>query len=446
MNNESISFNKNNNQESTNIREDYEINKTAKFSKISTGTDSNFFLGNIPKNFKSSFYTKRIIPKINKSILRKYFSKYSNTNKMQIKKIPKIMAVNNPLTTLHKSRTQSDFFQNNVINKNNYYNLYNTEKEFNFNSNKRNISTFGSNIQNSSNSFINSNNSNKYKTNSLYSNLNTNKSFKSMLNSRNKINKIIYFNSSLNDFYDGRTKFNLNSSSLKKIHNKYSYLAPKSFSQNIDFINDIINTYNRSQSNKNKNIMIKKVKQNKINSKKKLEEENKKLLKEFNFLPINKSVLKTLFRKIPIKIKKDALTSMSEDKNKPNNLVNPLSNSYGNLLNEISEKIGFMKGSINMIYPKISQAKYEMKAYERKKGYTEYIREKKNNIKRKYNNSVEDTKNPDGNRIVIYNISKPKKMTQTYMTKCPIKVFKNEEEYFTKMYTLRRQRKFLLDE
>ena len=137
---------------------------------------------------------------------------------------------------------------------------------------------------------------------------------------------------------------------------------------------------------------------------------------------------------------------MSEEKIKSHNLVNPLSNSYGNLLNEISEKIGFMKGSINMIYPKISKVKYDMKAYERKKEYTEYIKDKKNNIKRKYNNSVEDTKKPDGNRIVIYNISKPKKITQTYMTKCPIKVFKNGDEYFTKMYTLRRQRKFIVEE
>ena len=446
MNNESNSFNKINNQESTNLREDYEINKTAKYSKITTGTSSNFFLGDTPKNIKGSFFTKRIIPKINKSILRKYFSKYSNTNKIQLKKIPKIMVVNNPFTTLHKSKTQSDFFQNNVMYKNSYYNLYNTDKNFNLNSNKRNISTFCSNIQNSSNSYINNNNSNKYKTNSLYSNLNANKSIKSMMNSRNKNNKIIYFNSSLNDFYGERSKFNLNSSSVKKIHNKYSYLTPKSFSQNIDFINDLINTYNISQNNKDKNILIKKIKQNNINNKKKLEEENKKLLKEFNFLPINKSVLKTLFRKIPIKIKKDALTVMSEEKIKSHNLVNPLSNSYGNLLNEISEKIGFMKGSINMIYPKISKVKYDMKAYERKKEYTEYIKDKKNNIKRKYNNSVEDTKNPDGNRIVIYNISKPKKITQTYMTKCPIKVFKNGDEYFTKMYTLRRQRKFVVDE
>jgi hypothetical protein len=356
------------------------------------------------------------------------------------------MVMNNPSATLQKSKTQSDFFQNKAIYKNNYYNLYNTEKTFNLNSNKRNISTFCSNIQNSSNSYINNNNSSKFKANSLYSNVSANKSFKSMMNSRNKINKIIYFNSSLNDFYNERSKFNLNSSSVKKIHNKYSYLTPKSFSQNIDFINDIINTYNRSQSNKNGNILIKKIKQNNINSKKKLEEENKKLLKEFNFLPINKSVLKTLFRKIPIKIKKDALATMSEAKIKSHNLVNPLSNYYGSLLNEISEKIGFMKGSINMIYPKITQAKFEMKAYQRKKEFTEYIRDKKNIIKRKYNNSVEDTKNPDGNRIVIYNISKPKKMTQTYMTKCPIKVFKNGEEYFTKMYTLRRQRKFLIDE
>jgi hypothetical protein len=272
-NNESISSNKINNQESTNIKEDYEINKTFKNSKITTDTNSNFFLGNSPKNIKSSFFNKRIIPKINKSILRKYFSKYSNTNKIQLKKIPKITVVNNPFTTLHKSRTQSDFFQNNIKYKNNYYNLYNTEKNFNLNSNKRNISTFGSNIQNSSNSFMN-NNSKKSKTNSLYSNLNANKSFKSMINSRNKINKIIYFNSSLNDFYNERSKFNLNSSSVKKIHNKYSYLTPKSFSQNIDFINDIINTYNRSQSNKDKNILIKKIKQNNINNKKKLEEEN----------------------------------------------------------------------------------------------------------------------------------------------------------------------------
>ena len=255
MNNEGNSFNKINNQESTNLREDYDINKTAKYSKITTGTSSNFFLGDSPKNIKCSFFSKRIIPKINKSILRKYFSKYSNTNKIQLKKIPKIMVVNNPFTTLHKSKTQSDFFQNNVIYKNSYYNLYNTDKNFNLNSNKRNISTFCSNIQNSSNSYAN-NNSNKYKTNSLYSNMNANKSFKSMMNSRNKTNNIIYFNSSLNNFYDERSKFNLNSSSAKKIHNKYSYLTPKSFSQNIDFINDLINTYNRSQSNKDKNILI----------------------------------------------------------------------------------------------------------------------------------------------------------------------------------------------
>ena len=105
MNNESISFNKINKQESTNIREDYEINKTAKYAKITTGTGSNFFLGDSPKKIKSSFFTKKIIPKINKSLLRKYFSKYSNTNKMQLKKIPKIMVLNNPSTTFHKSKT-----------------------------------------------------------------------------------------------------------------------------------------------------------------------------------------------------------------------------------------------------------------------------------------------------------------------------------------------------
>lgn len=446
INNESISFNKNKDKDSAKIREDYEINKTAKFSKITTGTSSNFFSGDTPKNLKSSFYTKKIIPKINRSILKKYFSKYSKTNKMKLIKIPKIKVVNNPLSTLHKSRTQSDFFQNKATYISNYHNLYNTEKNFNLNSNKRNISTFGSNIQNSSNSYINNNNSNKYKTNSLYSNVNTNKSYKSMINSRNKINKIIYFNSSLNDFYDEKTKLVVKSSSVEKIHNKYSFLTPKSYSQKVGFINDIINTYNKSQNeNKNKNIFVKKVKQNNIN-KKKIEEENKKLLKEFNFLLINKSVLKTLFRKIPIKIKKDILSTASEDKIKSYNLSNPLSNSYGNILNEISEKIGFMKGSINMIYPKISKAKYEVKASKRKIEFSEYLREKKKNMKRRYNNSVEDTKNPDGSKIVIYNIPKPKAITQTYMTKCPIKVFKHADEYFTKMYTLRRQRKIFIDE
>lgn len=445
INNESISFHKNKDKESANLREDYEINKTAKFSKITTGTSSNFFSGNSPKNMKSSFYTKRIIPKINKSTLKKYFSKYSNTNKMKLIKIPKLMVLNNPFSTLHKSRTQSDFFQNKATYISNYQNLCNTEKNFNLNSNKRNISTFCSNIQNSSNSYINNNNSNKNKTNSLYSNINTNKSYKSMMNSRNKINKIIYFNSSLNDFYDEKTKYNIKSSSLEKIHNKYSFLTSKSYSQKVGFINDIINTYNKSQ-NENKNIFVKKVKQNNINNKKKIEEENKKLLKEFNFLLINKSVLKTLFRKIPIKIKKDVLSTASEDKIKSHNLANPLSNSYGNILNEISEKIGFMKGSINMIYPKISKAKYEIKKSKRKIEFSEYLREKKKNMKRRYNNSVEDTKNPDGSKIVIYNIPKPKVITQTYITKCPIKVFKHGDEYFTKMYTLRRQRKILTDE
>ena len=51
-----------------------------------------------------------------------------------------------------------------------------------------------------------------------------------------------------------------------------------------------------------------------------------------------------------------------EKKNITQLILNPFSNSYGVLLNNLAEKIGFLKGSMDILYPQITQKRYQIRA------------------------------------------------------------------------------------
>ena len=337
---------------------------------------------------------------------------------MKLKQIPKKFINQSTLVNFHKSNTQNNFFNQNS--------LYNTQNNF---KNLTNISALNS---------LNINNNDKK--------LNNTNSFFVKKPQRGIRNKIIYFNSSLNDFYDKNNKNNSNLS-FKGINNyKYSYL-PKSYS--VGLINDIISSYNKN--NKNKSVIIKDVnnndhKKNNTKNDTKSEDINKKMFKGFTFLPMNKSLLKTLFKKTPIKIKSGVLTSIPNNKFKSDIFLNPFSNSYGPVLDNLSERIGFMKGSINMIYPKIAQTKYQIKTYERINEYKDIV--KKRNMKKSWRNkSMDNKKIVPGNKNMLYNMAEPKKIIQYFPTKYPVKILNNGNNLISsKMYSLRRQKNFFVNE
>ena len=225
-------------------------------------------------------------------------------------------------------------------------------------------------------------------------------------NKENIDNKVIYYNSSIDDFYRKR-KNELESTLNSKT--KSSINIPKS--NKVNFINNILNLYKI----KNKDKKIGKISM-RINLKKKIsktdetEEFNNKLLKGFNYLIANKSALKVLFKKKPIKIR---------------NSLNPITNSYGTVLDALSGKIGFMKDSINLIYPKISKAKYSMN---------------ENKIEESLNGSnINDNNQEKISSIILYKINK-RKINQTISSKYPVYItnkIKNNKISHAKMYSLR---------
>ena len=130
--------------------------------------------------------------------------------------------------------------------------------------------------------------------------------------------------------------------------------------------------------------------------------------------------MKLLFRKKPIKIK---------------NILNPITNSYGNVLDDLSGKIGFMKDSMNLIYPKVSQIKYLF-----------------NGIKNNFESTSKDLSLDEYNNInqikiksksILYQLKK-KKINQILYSRYPIYLNKNKnnsEKIFTaKIYSLRRKK------
>ena len=132
---------------------------------------------------------------------------------------------------------------------------------------------------------------------------------KSFKTERTKDNKIIYYNSSIEDKYNNKKKNKIFESGLNNINLRKS--ASNFKSDDVNFIHKIINLYkikkqsyersNRYNNSEIKNINIKRKKINNENNK--TEEINQTMLKGFALLAGNKSALKTLFKKTPIKKK-----------------------------------------------------------------------------------------------------------------------------------------------
>ena len=363
---------------------------------------------NLTKN-KSSIFNKNISINFNKN-------KENNQKKIyKLIKVKKISLNNIKLSNnfnktsfeiSSKNRTETNFF--------NLNNNVNTHKNF------KNFHFFPLN-QNNNEKRLNRTNSFSFNTS------------KNILK-----NKIIYFNSSLNDFYKNNI-FNLKSS--MEIINKNSLILPKSnSSESVSFIRDILNRYKKNLKNKK---ILKNIKINNLENKKKEEEINNKIFKGFNFLTMNKSALEILFKKTPIKINKGLLTCIEDEKIKSNIYLNPFFNSYGYILDDLSEKLGFMKGSINIIYPKISHAKYQLKDLNRTEEFNKVDKNKKQN-NNKENKSLEKNNIKYENKIKVYNNMEPKIIIKKCFTKYPIYIRrKGEHSSSSKMYSFKRQQLFM---
>ena len=204
----------------------------------------------------------------------------------------------------------------------------------------------------------------------------------------------------------------------------------------IYFINNILTFYKLNNKDKKDNSNNSKIIEPKIKLNKLMKDDDKqneninKILKGFSFVTGNKPTLNVLFHKIPIKIK-PCLQSFGS-KIKPDSILNPITNSYGNVLNHLSGKIGFMKDSINMIYQKISKARAQMK------GPTMKFK----SIKRSRSLVDDYNLNNEKNKSNLYKINERKNL-QTFYTKYPInsrnKNFGENLLPFT-MYSLRRKK------
>ena len=230
-----------------------------------------------------------------------------------------------------------------------------------------------------------------------------------------KENKIIYYNSSIEDFYSNKKK-----ECKSPLNDRIKAFSSLPRSSKVYFINNILKLYKKANKEEKLEKINKKIKTNKkINESNEPEEINSKLLKGFS-ISGNKSAMKLLFRKKPIKIK---------------NILNPITNSYGNVLDDLSGKIGFMKDSMNLIYPKVSQIKYLF-----------------NGIKNNFESTSKDLSLDEYNNInqikiksksILYQLKK-KKINQILYSRYPIYLNKNKnnsEKIFTaKIYSLRRKK------
>ena len=242
-----------------------------------------------------------------------------------------------------------------------------------------------------------------------------------------KTNKIIYFNSSIKNFYKTQNDFESNLNKKLK-----STSLPRS--NKINFVHNLLTFYKRSfrdKSDKSK-IITQKVTANKSTKEENNENEIiNKLLKGFSFVSGNKSTLKVLFHRIPIKMK-PCLPQSYRNEAHSETILNPITNSYGNVLEDLSDKIGFMKDSINMIYPRISKAKYELK------GPTIQFK----SFKRSQSVFDDDNLNKNKSQNILYKINKRKNI-QTFYSKYPLdsRNIKSREHLLPyTMYSLKRKK------
>ena len=434
-NNNSLSKQKSINSDLLNLREDFDPFRITLNSKIFNSFNETISSKSSPKTFTSFpkkiyFKTKRNNLLINNNVdknknynikfkIEEDFPKTPNMIKNTFKYIQKVnnnhekklyKTAIDSIQKLNKSKTQINFFSQNNSFKNIKNNIFSGFKNI-------------PNIQNISKTFF----ENKYtKKKDKINNINLSKiKSKNITNTNN-----IYFNSSLDNFYIKNKNQNKTSrfntiSPLNKINkNNSSFHSPQSYS--VNFISKIMKVYNKTAESKND---ANKEKENKNNKK----EMNEKDIKEEIIIDdidkdiFNHITLKTLFQKKSAKIKSGVLDDAIIDKKINNNdiLLNPFINSYGILLDRMSEKIGFMKGSMDIIYPKITQKKYEIRTLE------------KRNKKIRRSSSQENIKIQNNKANNIFNI-KQKKITQSIFTKYPINIRKiGQNMLATKIYSFK---------
>ena len=231
-------------------------------------------------------------------------------------------------------------------------------------------------------------------------------------NSERKLKcKIIYYNSSIESNYRKKKK-----SGVFPLNEKIITFSTIQESNKVNFINNIMKLYKNKNKEKLGTYDTKiRLKKKETNNK---DEINSKILKGFSLLSGNKSAMKLLFRKKPIKIA---------------NKLNPITNSYGLILDDVSGKIGFMKDSMNLIYPKLSQAKYLFNGINKEIE----INKKNRSLIQDYNFNQNKMKD----NFLLYQIKK-RKINQTIYSRYPISLNNrnNSDKILTaKMYSLRQK-------
>ena len=187
-------------------------------------------------------------------------------------------------------------------------------------------------------------------------------------------NNTIYYNSSLDNFYNkiSQKKFKTITplSNISRTRSRSTFYSPKSY--NVNIVNDIDKIFKEKNKENNEEELATKsnkgVNVKEEDRKKEINDENK-LVSNSGFNSYYQIMLKNIFNKNMAKIKSGILDGVIIDYNLENNdiFLNPFYNSYGLMLEDVTEKIGFMKGSLDLVYPKIIQKKYQLKAEQRNK-------------------------------------------------------------------------------
>ena len=226
-------------------------------------------------------------------------------------------------------------------------------------------------------------------------------------------NNTLYFNSFLDDYYNkiSNKKFRIITPLNKYIKRERSFLP---LERNINFFSDKKN----NNEKKEKKINIKKVQRRNIKD---------NLVNSPKFNSFNKTILNNIFQKSKTKVKLGILDGVILNYKLDNNdiITKPFNNSYNFMINVISDKIKFLKNSLNFIYPSIFRKRYLIKENQNKKN--NLLRNISQEIFRRNKNEVKND---------IYKINEDKKVSQSVFTKYPIYI-KLKGKYSPCLYSLR---------
>ena len=256
-----------------------------------------------------------------------------------------------------------------------------------------------------------------FSSNDFYSNEKRIKNKKNQISSlsstRASKNNTLYFNSFLDDYYNkiSNKKFRIITPLNKYIKRERSFLPLK---RNINFFSDKKN----NNEKKEKKINIKKVQRRNIKD---------NLVKSPKFNSFNKTILNNIFQKSKTKVKLGILDGVILNYKLDNNdiITKPFNNSYNFMINIISDKIKFLKNSLNFIYPSIFRKRYLIKENQNKKN--NLLRNISQEVFRRNKNEVKND---------IYKINEDKKVSQSVFTKYPIYI-KLKGKYSPCLYSLR---------